>query len=280
MGSFLVRYFLSEGFNVSGADPRPKYFGSRRFTFHRSNWIAVKGTDVAVVASPVGTTADVVKEILGNMKAGSVVFEISSVKGPVLPHLRRAFRGSKVRLVSIHPLFGPSAPSLKGMKIAVVRVDNRNQELKLAKRTFPQADLVPMTQEGHDELMALTLSLTHLIGILYSKTLSRYVSPRSFRKASTPTASILLTLAESVLSQDPSLCSYIQVENKFSIAVLRSLARDLQDLVSLIERADRSEFEKVLRRLKRVYVNDVVLNKGTKKLYEVSALDGTLRPKR
>jgi prephenate dehydrogenase len=247
MGSFFVRYFLEKGETVRGSDPgegskEPPASGGGRLTFCKTNSEAVRGCDVTVIAVPMDSTLEVAKEIAGKLKPGSTLVEISSVKGETLPALRRLV-GGKVKLLSIHPLFGPAFESKKGMKIAVIAGKKAGgPEASLAKRLFPRSRIIPMSREEHDRTMAVVLSLTHLLNVVYAGTVAQFLSPDEFMEASTPNSSMQLTLAEAILAQDARLSYAIQAENAYTGKVARAASRELARVLAMIEGSDWGAF--------------------------------------
>ena len=254
MGKFFAGYFLSHGNQVTGSDMRRPETKRPRFRFARSNTEAVKGADVVVIATPIDRTVEVVADVADRLAAGATVIEITSVKGKILRELKKELAGRGLRLLSLHPLFGPSLASYGDMKICVVETEKGSASL--ARELFPEAALVPMKEKEHDRTMGLILSLTHLTNIAYAGTISRYLTPEEFRNVQTPTSAVQLTLAEGVLSQDPSLYSYIQLENASSSEFAGALVDELMRLVRFIEEKDRKGFEKHFGELSRRYRGD------------------------
>jgi len=255
MGRFFARYFVSRRDDVTGWDPRAAAGGSQPgLRSAASNGEAVQGAELVLVATPVDRTLETVEEILPQLAPGACVIEISSVKGKVVGPLKRKLQSKGVKLLSLHPLFGPSLSEQKGMKICVIETDGGS--LSLARRLFPEANLIPMDEEEHDRMMGLILSLTHVLNIAYAGTVSRYLSAGEFRRLETPTSSVQLTLAEGVLSQSPSLYSYIQLENGFSSEFLGALIEELSSLKRLIDAKDRDGFEKRFSEISKAFVGD------------------------
>jgi prephenate dehydrogenase len=267
MGSFFVRYFLNRGFTVYGSDPRKTRISSRNFKYYSSNTRAVKHSDITVVAAPIDRTIEVTKGIAEHVKPGSVLMEISSIKGRILPELKKIVQ-NRVKLLSVHPLFGPSIGSARNMKIAVVGIKNKIEELRLAKNIFPDVDTFVIEEKDHDRLMALVLSLTHLVNLVYAKTLSKYTELAEFRKISTPNSLLQLTLAEGVLSQSPTLYSYIQFENPHSQNVIESLCDEMMKILSMIRKRDREAFERLFSEQSEFYRDDSFKNEVMKKIYK------------
>ncbi|MDA4117841.1 MAG: prephenate dehydrogenase/arogenate dehydrogenase family protein [Thaumarchaeota archaeon] len=261
MGSFFVRYFLARGDTVRGSDigkkaSKKEEVPKKGFSFHGSNSEAARGCDLTMIASPMDDTLDIAKEVVKVLKRGSTLVEITSVKGNILPDLRKIV-GDGVTLLSIHPLFGPALETTDGMKIAVIAGKKGDgSEAKLAKKLFPESRLIPMTEKQHDEAMAVVLSLTHLLNIVYAKTVAHYLSPEEFMKVSTPNSSMQLTLAEAVLAQDPKLSYSIQVGNVYSARIAREASRELKRVLAMLEQSDWVTFKDYLSGLSERYKSD------------------------
>jgi prephenate dehydrogenase len=262
MGSFFVRYFLEKGHRVRGSDPgkgRSDHKASGgKVAYYKTNAEAVRGCDVTVLAVPMDRTLEVAGEVAPTLKPGSALVEISSVKGETLPALRK-LAGEGVELLSIHPLFGPALESTKGMKIAVIvgkKGGADGRETALARRLFPEARIIPMSRKEHDKTMAVVLSLTHLLNVVYAGTASQFLSPDEFMKVSTPNSSMQLTLAEAVLAQDARLSYAIQSDNPYSKKVGRAASRELKRVLTMIESSDWGAFDEHFSKLSKRYKTD------------------------
>ncbi len=240
MGSYFARYFLKKGHNVSGADlTRGRDFPAG-LRFARSNSGAVRKADVVVIAVPIDETVRVVGEVVGSLPSGCVLIEIASVKSRILPILRNIVAGKRLTLVSLHPLFGPSLRS-GPMKMCFV---GSQRDGAIVLKIFPEAKLIPLSLESHDRLMAYALSLVHLANIAFASAVERDLGLSEFERVATPTGTLQLDIAKSILSQDPALYSYLDVENDFVPEALSSLASELEQLNRIVRRGKRREFER------------------------------------
>jgi prephenate dehydrogenase len=257
MGSFFARYFLERGDEVRGSDPSEGRVAIPGVAAFRTNAEAVKGCDVTVIAVPIDGTVKVVKELVGKLRPGSTLVEISSVKTQTLPALKKLV-GRRVSLLSIHPLFGPALESTRGMKVAVIvgKGEADGPEAGLAGRLFPEARIIPMSLSEHDRSMAVVLSLTHILNVVYAGTASRFLTPEEFMRVSTPNSSMQLTLAEAVLAQDARLSFAIQAGNPYSKEVARAASRELKRVLSMIEASDRRAFDRHFSKLAKRYKTD------------------------
>jgi prephenate dehydrogenase len=144
------------------------------------------------------------------------------------------------------------------MKIAVITEKGRDDgpEPALARRLFPDARIVPMSRGEHDRAMAVVLSLTHLLNVVYAETVSQFLSPDEFMKVSTPNSSMQLTLAEAILAQDARLSYVIQAGNVYTGKVARAASRELRRVTSMIESADWEAFDEHFSKLSKRYRSD------------------------
>ncbi len=240
MGSYFAKYFLRKGHNVSGADLTKGRDFPEGLRFTRSNRSAVRNADVVLVAVPIDETVTVVDEVVGSLQAGCVLIEIASVKSRILPILRNIVAGKRLTLVSLHPLFGPSLRS-ELMKMCLV---GSQRDGAIVLKIFPEANLLPLSLESHDRLMAYALSLVHLANIAFASAVERDLGLREFEKVATPTGTLQLDIAKSILSQDPALYSYLDVENDYVPEALSSLVGELEQLRRIVGHRKRREFER------------------------------------
>lgn len=150
MGRWFAAFFKQEGHPVivSGKDrgPRP------------AEMAAV--CPVVIVSVPIGATQEVIRQVGPHMRRDSLLMDLTSLKAaPVQAMLE----SSVSEVIGLHPLFGPSVPSLEGQNVAVcpARGDTWLPRVRgiLEGRG---ARLVETTPERHDEVMAVVQVLNHL----------------------------------------------------------------------------------------------------------------------
>ncbi|HEV2139186.1 MAG TPA: prephenate dehydrogenase/arogenate dehydrogenase family protein, partial [Nitrososphaerales archaeon] len=239
MGSFFARYFRRQGQDVAVFDVRRPAKFPAGTSVAKSNSDAVRGADVVLVAVPMGATAAVVREVSPDLERGSIVIEMTSVKGDALAELRSICESGGVNLLSIHPMFGPLSKE-KNFKMCVV--GGRKDEAA-ARLIFPGARMILLGSKEHDRLMAYALSLVHLLNLAFASAVVRSMGLDQFKNIATPLASAQLNLSQAVLSQDPDLFSRIQTENPFVVEVLSSFISQLEGFQRSAEMKDTSKFE-------------------------------------
>lgn len=240
MGSWFARYFLRRGYRVIISDVRvdraeevAKTLGAE---LAKNNIEAAKAADIILISTPISTIPDVIAEILPKLDSGKIIAEISSVKAGIIPFLREvAKRG--VRVLSIHPLFGPGAQGMEGERVALIPVSDRLVEEDLARKIFPEADLIVVDEETHDRVMALTLSLTHFINIVFASVVGEE-DIGALKNLGGTTFTLQLLLSESVMAEDPAIYASIQIDNEHTIKYLEKFMSRAEDLKRII--SDRS----------------------------------------
>lgn len=265
MGSYFSRLFTAQGHRVIGSDVIEGRVSPNGPRFAHSNPEAARGSDVVVLAVPITETLKVAREISPDLKKGSLVVEIASIKGKIPEGLRRTLRTGNASLLSIHPLFGPLTKS-PHPKIAVV---GGAGDLSAARSLFPNAELICIGSREHDRLMASVLSLVHLTNLAFVSTVAKEVGIDEYNRVSTPMGSAQMNLAKAVLSGSPSLSTHIQLENPFVEEVITTMLEELQDLRRAIALKDYRGFERKISSLSNTF-GRVELDDALRQVYSGS----------
>ena len=136
MGVFFANYFKAKGFSLTLSDVRKKkgreIAQKLEMDFVDDNKEAVKGADLVLVSVPIKDINEVILEVASHMKKGSVLAEISSIKGPLIDSLYR-LKPMGLQPLSLHPLFGPTVKSLKGNSVVLVPVLEGDKIVRLRR---------------------------------------------------------------------------------------------------------------------------------------------------
>jgi prephenate dehydrogenase len=130
-----------------------------------------RGADAVIVATPVGTVADLVVEALD---AGApVVTDVGSVKGPILREVERARPELAARFVGGHPMAGSEQDGLAGADVDLFA--GATWVLTPTGRTDPAAhtavrslvaelgaEIIEVTPEHHDAMVAVVSHVPQL----------------------------------------------------------------------------------------------------------------------
>ena len=151
MGAFLARVFADAGFAV---DAMGLGQGASAIEVAARN-------DLVVIAVPIDTTVQVIKEVAPHVRKGACLMDITSIKcAPLEAMLEAAPEG--VDVVGTHPMFGPHGADFDRQKVVLCKGRGENGFTRV-KRLYEGfgAETIEATAEEHDSQMALIQVLVH-----------------------------------------------------------------------------------------------------------------------
>jgi len=122
---------------------------------------------IVIPCVPISIFKDFLKDIAPLMKPDALVVDVCSVKEIPIRWMREILPDT-VSILATHPMFGPdsASDSLEGRKICLCKVKiEEKQYRKIRKYLFSKGlNVIEATAREHDEQIATSLALTHLIG--------------------------------------------------------------------------------------------------------------------
>lgn len=240
LGSWLCHFFADSGHTITVIDPVKPDFSCNYQTNFNEN---IAKYDLIVVATPIRISANILNQLSIYKLNKPVVFDVSSVKAPVQQVL---FKLSKqgVKVTSLHPMFGPSVEVLFGKHIIITSVSNKQAD-DFAKNLFKSTsiNMVEMSFDQHDKIIAYLLSLSHLLNIIFIDTLKHSGFSINFlSRFSSTTFSNLVSIAGRVFSENPQLYYEIQAFNPHNQACYQALSHSLSSILAAINNNDEASF--------------------------------------
>jgi chorismate mutase/prephenate dehydrogenase len=243
MGRWFADFMASQGFEVAIADPAGELVGYEWLPDWRQGEL---DQDIVVVATPLQIANQVLAEIAGRRPRG-LVFDIGSLKTPLRAGLE-ALRTAGCRATSIHPMFGPDTELLSGRHVIFVDLGDATALVE-ARALFgsTMAELVTMSLDEHDRLIAYVLGLSHALNIAFFTALadSGEAAPRLARMSST-TFDAQLDLATRVAGESPELYFEIQSLNSYGEEALQALQAAVARLCSAVHERDAAAFKAMM----------------------------------
>jgi prephenate dehydrogenase len=243
MGVWLTKHLTSLGHSLIVADLRSNQtdvFGSMsEVVIAGCNVEAVKDADLVIISVPLEKNIEVINEVVYHMRPGSVLCDISSVKG-MTPLVLRESVTHGINPLCIHPMFGPAAGSGQ-KKIVFLPLVESTKELELVYQLFPECNIITTTPEDHDRAMALTLSLPYFVNMVLASVLADDDLALLEQLGGT-TFAVQLLLTGSVMSNSPGLHRGLHVMNSHSLDILKKFERSFQQSLATLIR-DAGEFE-------------------------------------
>lgn len=246
MGTWLTRFFESQGHRVTITDPNPGPFTEIELPLRR----AADHADVIVLASNLSSTPGLLTELLGylNRERSPLVFDIASLKAELVKPLREAAEKG-LRVTSLHPMFAPGAVLLSGRAVLVCDAGNR-QATDEAKSLFADTalGLYEVELEEHDRLMTVVLGMSHLINLIFGRAVSLSSFPFDLlgKVASTTFSKQIKTAAE-VAEENPFLYHEIQYFNTYTDQMLEDVDASLAAFREAAKAADGERFHSLMK---------------------------------
>jgi prephenate dehydrogenase len=231
MGRFFTPVFERAGYDVSV---------SGRSTA-LTNLDLAEQSDLVIVSVPIHDTVRVIKEITPVLTPEQVLCDFTSLKRePVAAMLE-----SRAQVIGLHPLFGPTVPSLHHQTIIVcpARAEEKNVSSLVSLFVTEGAQCTLSSPEQHDRMMAVVQGLTHFVTLCMADSVRRLgIDIETTRAFTSPVYQIELSLVGRLLSQDPSLYADILQQNPFVPEVLSICTSSAEELSRIVKTRDPELF--------------------------------------
>ncbi|WP_428608778.1 prephenate dehydrogenase/arogenate dehydrogenase family protein [Sedimenticola sp.] len=240
MGQWFVRFLDAQGYAVEICDPLPAPSGHTRFASLEETDLS---QDLLVIAAPINQTAQLL-EILVERRPGGVIFDISSLKGPLAEGLQK-LRAAGCHVTSIHPMFGPDTELLSGRNVVFIDDLGDTQATAVVQELFDStmAEQVNMSLDGHDRAMAYVLGLSHAVNIAFFNALSQSgEEAEALATLSSSTFDAQMDVASRVAEENPYLYFEIQSLNAHSPRALVNLLNAVTQVAGRVLDGDESGF--------------------------------------
>ncbi|WGM88949.1 MAG: prephenate dehydrogenase/arogenate dehydrogenase family protein [Candidatus Bathyarchaeum tardum] len=261
MGRWFVNLFKNEGFSVvvssrtqSKADALKDEFGVQVVP---TNAEAVDGADWILVCVSLTSLDAVLQEIGSHVKAGQVVMDISSIKEIPVNLLQKYVKRGVT--LGTHPVFGPGAKSLQGQNFVLTPVTEKEKRFSEEFKDWLQkrgAEVSVLAPRAHDELMSLVLGFPHFVGLVAADALVENPNFVGAKTVGGATYKLLLTLAESVSSEEPYFYSNLHMSLPEMEQLETLFLNKVEEWLKLVKNKNCSGFsnkmEQVNKRLKEL----------------------------
>lgn len=219
---------------------------------------AVKGADLVVLAVPVKAFEDVLSEVKVSLKEGAVVTDVGSVKKCFLEAVEAVYGEVPSFVVPGHPIAGSERSGVMAAdenlyqrhKVILTPLKNTNHlALSLVRSMWRMAGatVLEMSIEKHDEVLAATSHLPHLLAFSLVDTLAgEEQNQEIFRYAAGGFRDFTR-----IAASDPLMWHDIFLANKDALLkVLDHFTSDLASLRASVEQGDSQHLLGVFTRAK------------------------------
>jgi prephenate dehydrogenase len=144
---------------------------------------AVRHADIVVVCVPIWSIAKLAGDIAGALKPGAVVTDVGSTKSELLKTLQPIFQPLEAHFVGSHPIAGSEKTGLEagdpdlydGRLTVVCPSEDTPASAELAVSNLWKSagsDVVEMSPEQHDAMLASTSHLPHMIAAALARSVA------------------------------------------------------------------------------------------------------------
>lgn len=248
MGMWFCRFFQNQGHAVRIYDIKGSSGSSREFTSFDDLEQALKETTYVLIATPLDEVPMMIEAVV-DLNYKGIIFDIASLKGHIKDTVDLA-RGRGGAIASAHPLFGPNVRTLSDKVICICDCGH-HEATENVKKLFQNtaASLITISLEEHDRLISYILGLSHIVNIVFIKTLmSGGYTSRDLRKVASTTFLAQMRTASSVIEENPALYYAIQRLNPFKEDLYDNLKKSLHDIVGCIIKGDGASFITIMDR--------------------------------
>ena len=220
---------------------------------------AVRDAQLVMLAIPVGAVEKTCRALRQCLPEAAILTDVGSVKGGVIEAVARGLGRLPPRFVPAHPIAGKERSGIEaasgdlflGRRVIVTpHAGTRVEALTMVKRLWEMVGAVveEMGVEHHDEVLAATSHLPHLLAFALVDSLSRLgESEDIFRYAAGGFRDFTR-----IASSDPVMWRDVCLGNRDAILqVLHHFEHDLQELTRAVAEGDASYLHEMFSRAKR-----------------------------
>lgn len=247
LGRWIATFLSLKGLKVV-VTGRNKITGetiSKKFgvDYTSDNLKAAADADVVIIALPIDSTPEIIKEIGPVMKEGSLLLDVTSVKEEPSAIMQK-YAAEGVEVLPCHPMFGPRIRSLDGQVVVLTPIKTGlwyNKVLKFLESENTR--VIVTTPEIHDRMMSIVQGLTHFAYISIAATIEKLnVDVKESRKFASPIYSLMLDTIARITAQNPYLVYSIQTQNKYTKETHETFLETFNELKDMISSENQDEF--------------------------------------
>ncbi len=216
-----------------------------------NNAEAVKDADVVLISVPIGSFDEVVKQIAPYTHPEQVIVDITSIKTFPVETMHKHIKTGLV--LGVHPMFGPGARGIANQNFILTPTNEREKTLAQKVGEYLEARgarATLMTPQKHDEMMTIILGLSHFIALVSADTLLSFDNLKQMKDIGGITYKVLLTLVESVISEDAEFYASLQTSLPKMAEVEKLFQSKAKAWAELVANKDRQQFVKRMTALK------------------------------
>ena len=215
MGRWFARFLQKEGMEVviTGRNQAKLLEAKQHLGVEvTTNVEAAKKADVLLLSVSIESFEKVVEEISPYTRPNQIIVDITSIKASPVEIMHKHIKRGIV--LGTHPMFGPGVKDIARKSFVLTPTSAEEEDLAQRVRAYLEtrgARATLMTPQQHDEMMTIILGLSHFIAIVSADTLLSFNRLKQMESIGGSTYKMLLTLAKSIISEDPEFYASLQM---------------------------------------------------------------------
>ena len=255
MGRWFARFLIEAGHEVIITGRNQQKLGEAReqlgVQVTTDNVAATESADAILLSVPIENLEAVVRQIGAYTRPEQIIMDVTSVKiFPVAIMHQHIKAGS---ILGGHPVFGPGAKDANYRSFILTPTDDAETSLALKVKDYLEARgarATLMSPEAHDDIMAVVLGLSHFIAIASADTLLSLNQLTQLGTIGGVTFKLLLTLTQSVITEDPDFYASLQMHLPRLAEIERSFQEKVTAWAELVASKDETQFAHKMKALK------------------------------
>ncbi len=251
LGNWIAEFLKNRGYDVTitGRNKQTGLSTAKKMglNYTSNNQEAVLNAEMVIIAVPIESTSDTIKELAPHLKEGSLLMDVTSVKEEPA-QVMQEYVSEGVEFLPAHPMFGPRIRSLDGQVVVLTPIIKGKWYQRVIEFLKSEnARIIETSPQIHDKMMSIVQGLTHFTYIGIASTLEKMqVDVKESRKFASPIYSLMLDMIARITAQNPYLCYSIQTRNHYIPQTHNEFINTFKELTDMIRREDKTAFVKAM----------------------------------
>lgn len=231
MGSYFAWFFTTSGYEVR--------------ILSETNWDKVESLcvdiELALISVPINVTLETIRRIAPHLPPSAVLADLTSIKTAPLDEMLKVHKGP---VLGLHPLFGPTCPTLDKQIVAITQGRKSEQcQWLIDQLILWGAIIVNSNAKEHDEIMDIVQALRHFVTFCFGQFLSKKkIELHRTLEFSSPIYRLEMGMVGRLFAQDSALYSEIIFATTERRKVLKEFLLSLNEQLEMLENNDKTLF--------------------------------------
>ena len=252
LGKTLIYYFRDE-FNViitaRNHEKGRNVANKANVKYIESNTELASISDILVISVPINHTSDVIREVAGFMKEGSLMVDVTSIKEEPLKTMSETVP-ENVEYIPTHPIFGPRTTELDN-QVIVLTPDKKGKWFDKVYNYLSSKNMrvIITSAEKHDFMMSIVQILTHFSFISTTSAIEKLkVDIKETEDYESPIYNLMIDVIARISAQNPYLTYNIQTMNENGPKIRNTFVEAVSELRDVINNGDDEKFVSIVEK--------------------------------